>query len=513
MKEIPTEESAVKEANAVEKTEVADKASSSSFVFDVLKIASGTTFAQALTIIASPVLTRLYGPEAFGLSALFASLMGLIGVISCMRYERAIMLPKEDEDAANLLGLCMALDVLICTLTVPLIWLGGEHFLHLIGAPELGAYLWLIPPAAFLSGAYLALNYWNSRTKYFGRLSISRIISSVATTGTQLGAGFSGYTTGGSLIGASLTGSLVSTLVLGGQIWRDDRRLFSRIGIEGLVRVMRRYSNFPRFSIWSSLINALSLQLPAFLLSTFFSPVAVGYYAISVRVLYMPSDLIGTAISHVFFQRASVAKFEGDLATVVESTFKRLVMIGLFPMFFLSFFGRDVFFTAFGARWAEAGIYAQILAIWIFFSFISNPISTSLNVLERQNIFLIFEIFLFSTRAGSLFFGGLTDNIYLALVLFSASGVFAWACMCAWIFHELEISLSGIAKMFAKYIGYSLMALSIPLFLKFTGLLNPLQMLIPMIIAAILYYAIIFKDDREAILELRNMLKGKVSSR
>ncbi len=507
MKEIPTEGSAIKEANAVEKT------SSPSFVFDVLKIAGGTTFAQALTIMASPVLTRLYGPEAFGLSALFASLMGLIGVVSCLRYERAIMLPKEDEDAANLLGLCMALAVLICTLTVPLIWLEGEHFLQLIGAPELGAYLWLIPPAAFLSGAYLALNYWNSRTKHFGRLSVSRIISSVATTGTQLGAGFAGYTGGGSLIGAFLTGSLISTLTLGGQIWRDDRRLFSKICIRGMAREMRRYSNFPRFSIWSALINALSLQLPAFMLSMFFTPVAVGYYAISVRVLYMPSDLIGTAISHVFFQRASVAKFEGDLAAVVKSTFQRLVMIGLFPMFFLSFFGRDVFFTVFGARWAEAGIYAQILAIWIFFSFISNPISTSLNVLERQNVFLIFEIFLFSTRAGSLFFGGLTDNIHLALVLFSASGVLAWAGMCAWIFHELEISLYGIAKVFAKYIGYSLMALSIPLFLKFTGLLSPVQLLIPMMMAAVLYYAIILREDREAILELRNMLKRKGSSR
>ena len=42
----------------------------SSFASDVLTLAGGTTFAQILTILAAPVLTRLYGPEDFGVWAL-----------------------------------------------------------------------------------------------------------------------------------------------------------------------------------------------------------------------------------------------------------------------------------------------------------------------------------------------------------------------------------------------------------------------------------------------------------
>ena len=80
---------------------------SSSFATDVLKLVTGTTFAQIIAILASPLLTRLYGPEAFGFLALFTSITSIIGVIACMRYEMAIMLPKTDEEAANLPGLCL----------------------------------------------------------------------------------------------------------------------------------------------------------------------------------------------------------------------------------------------------------------------------------------------------------------------------------------------------------------------------------------------------------------------
>ncbi len=80
---------------------------SSSFTTDVLKLVTGTTFAQFIVILASPLLTRLYGPEAFGFLALFTSITSIIGVIACMHYEMRIILPKTDEKAANLLGLSL----------------------------------------------------------------------------------------------------------------------------------------------------------------------------------------------------------------------------------------------------------------------------------------------------------------------------------------------------------------------------------------------------------------------
>ncbi|MEN6313789.1 MAG: hypothetical protein ABFD25_06035, partial [Clostridiaceae bacterium] len=62
-----------------------DNSKKESFAFDVLTLAGGTTFAQILTILAAPVLTRLYGPDDFGIWALYLSITSIISVIACMR--------------------------------------------------------------------------------------------------------------------------------------------------------------------------------------------------------------------------------------------------------------------------------------------------------------------------------------------------------------------------------------------------------------------------------------------
>jgi lipopolysaccharide exporter len=408
-----------------------DALRSSSFATDVFKLVTGTTLAQVITILASPVITRLYGPEAFGFLAIFTSITSILGVIACMRYELAIMLPKTDEEAANLLGLCLICVTLVSGLMVLALYFGGDALLSLLRAPGLGSYLILVPPFIFISGVFVALNYWNSRTKHFGRLSVARVTRSLATTGTQLGAGFAGYVTGGSLIGANIVGSAVSTGVLGSQIWRDDRALLrSSISWKGMLKGLKRYKKFPLIDSGSALLNTISWQLPALLLTAFFSPVVVGFYSLGFMVLQMPMSLIGGAIAQVFFQRATEAYHQGSLASLTENIFVVLLKLSVFPMLLLAVIGEDLFLIVFGAAWGEAGIYSQLLSIWGIFWFISSPLSTILNVREKLTVGLGTTILNISTRFLSLIIGGLMGSAVLAIALFSASGVLVYGLAC-----------------------------------------------------------------------------------
>ena len=201
----------------------APPASRPSFSGDVLKLVTGTTFAQILVILASPLLTRLFSPEAFGLLAIFTSITKVLGVVSCLRYEFAIMLPDEERDAVNLLALCTAIVTGISLLALPFFIVFEPVIVSVLNAPGLTGYLWLVSPFVFVSGLFVALNYWNSRTRRYGRLSVARIVSSVAITGGQLAAGAAGMATGGALIWTSALGQGVGTAVLGAQILRDDR--------------------------------------------------------------------------------------------------------------------------------------------------------------------------------------------------------------------------------------------------------------------------------------------------
>lgn len=405
---------------------------SSSFASDVLKLVGGTAFAQIITILASPIITRLYGPEAFGFLAIFTSITSIIGVIACMRYEFSIMLPKADEKAANLLALCLLCVAAVSGLTVPALYFGGDALLSLLKTPGLDPYLILVPPFVFINGIFLALNYWNSRTRHFGRLSVARVTSSLAATGTQLGAGFSGYATGGSLIGASLVGVSISTGVLGAQIWRDDHSIFRRsISWRGMSEGLKRYKRFPLIDSSSALLNTVSWQLPAFLLAAFFSPEIVGYYALGFQMLQLPMSLIGGSVAQVFFQRASKARSDGTLPLLVENVFHSLVAIGIFPILTVAIVGPELFAVIFGDAWVEAGLYAQILSIWAFVWFISSPLSTLWSVLEKQDFGIRITSLNFVTRIISLVLGGVTGSPVVALTLFAFSGVLVYGYLSA----------------------------------------------------------------------------------
>lgn len=393
------------------------------FASDVLKLVSGTAVAQILTVASAPLITRLYGPEAFGLLALFVSIVNILLVISCLRYELAIMLPKEDKEAVNVLGVSLGFVAITSGLLIPLVGWFGRSFSRWLKSPELGDYLYLVPFAIFIGGTFLALNYWNSRTRQFGRLSVARVTGASTTTSIQLGAGFSGVISGGGLIVAFVAGSFVSTLLLGGQIWRQDRALIQRnLKFTKMVATLKRYHKFPLYDAWAGLLNAISWQLPTFLLSTFFSSAVVGYYALGNQLLRLPMSLIGNSIAQAFFPRAAEANIDGTLAIVVEDTFRYLVMLGMFPMFLLAIVGRDLFVSIFGSNWAEAGVYTQILSIWMFFWFISSPLSTLFRVLEKQEFSLGLNIVIFISRFVSIAIGGWLNNARLALLLFAISG-------------------------------------------------------------------------------------------
>lgn len=397
----------------------------SKFSKDILTLISGTTCAQIIIILASPLITRLFSPEAFGLAALFTSITSIFGVIICFRYELAIMLPESDEEAANVFGLCVVIAIFISLLSIPFLIVGQQSLIQYLKVPQFAQYVWLIPIGLFVSGMILACNYWNTRTKNFQPLSISRIASSFLTTGIQMGGGVLGYTSGVVLIGANLLGQFLTMLILSIQILKDYYHFFKcKINRKKMYEVSIHYNNFPKYDMWAALLNSISWQIPILLLTYFFSTTIVGNYSLGMVVIQMPMTIIGGAIAQVFYQKATEAKFKGNLRPLVLNFFYILVKIGMFPFLILAFIGKDLFIFFFGSPWGEAGMYVQILCPWAFFWFITSPISTIIPVLGKLKINLIINILMVLLRTISFIIGGIFGSIFLAICLFSASGFF-----------------------------------------------------------------------------------------
>lgn len=453
-----------------------------------MRLVTGTALAQIITLMAAPIVTRLYTPEVFGVAALFSSLTGILSVLACMRYELSIVLPDNDREAANLLGVSLCFSGLIALLTVLVIVFAGPQVLRWIRIPELEPYLWLAPIVVLIQGAFIALNYWNTRTKHFTRLSIARVTSAISTTTATLGAGFAGHATSEAKILARVGGQAVAMSVLGGQIWHDNGRFIqASITWREMWAGMKRYRKFPLYNSLSILINAASWQFPVIFFGVFFSPAVVGFYSLGFGILHMPLSMIIGAIGQVLLQRASAERKTGKLTLLVENICQQQITLLSVPIFILAIVGEDIFSLFFGLRWAEAGVYTQILAPWMLVWVIASPLSMIYIALEQQKKEPIAQGLIFSTRLLSIIIGGYFDSPRLAMILFSATGIFSYGYIIKVIFNLCHVSMYDFLKKNMKIIFIAICYI-IPLLLaKLTDLSQIVLLLISLITVTVYF--------------------------
>jgi len=160
------------------------------FLRSVTVLAGGTALGQGIVLVASPVLTRLYTSRDFGILAVFSSIIGILSIISTLRYEEAIPLPQGDADALNLCALSLGILLTIGVTTCAIIWILGDPIVSLLNVSELKPYLWVVPFALVGMGLYQILNYWAVRKAAFGVISRTKVSQGFALVVVQILIGF-----------------------------------------------------------------------------------------------------------------------------------------------------------------------------------------------------------------------------------------------------------------------------------------------------------------------------------
>ena len=400
-------------------------------------LVGGTAGAQVLMILASPVLTRLYTPDDFGLLAVYMGLLALFTVVASFMYELAIPLPETHKEAANILVLSLLIVLSTTAVSAALILIIGEQIANQLDAPKLANYLWLLPVGVFLSGCYKVFNYWAIRTKSFSSIAKTRVSQSLATIAVQL----LGFKLGGAaLLLGQAGGQGVGSVRLAKSALRHPE--FRRWQWAGVWHAAKRYKRFPIYSTWSGFANTAGVQLPPLLFASLFSAGAAGLYALAHRVLSLPMSLIGQAVGQVFFSGAAEAHREGRLGTLVISLHSRLSAIAMPPALILVIAGPELFRMVFGESWYQAGVFARWMAPWLYFVFATSPLSTLFSVIEKQGSGLVFQLVLLTTRVGSMIIGAHTGNLLLTIILFSSVSALCWIGFMFWIgYHAGKCSL------------------------------------------------------------------------
>ena len=418
------------------------------FIRNVLTVASGTACAQAVGMVFAPFITRLYGPEAFGLQGLFVSVVGLLSIFAALGYPTAIVLPKSDADALGLAKLAIAIGVTTAMVTTVALVFFGADLLRLLNAEAIAPFLFLIPIAMVFSVLSSVLAQWLIRKKAYQLTARFAVFTALLLNTAKTGMGLLAPSAlalivtnvAGSLIGTVLTFVGWKRLAKGG-----GKGEFVTASTATIRQLATRHKDFPLLRTPQNLINAFSQNLPILLLASYFGASASGQYTIALSVLALPANLIGNSVMAVFDPRITEAVHNGENARslIVRATLG-MAATGALPYLLVTVAGPFLFALIFGQEWRTAGVYAQWLAMWLFLQYINKPAVSAIPALRLQGGLLIYELFSTGTKIFALWLGfSVYGSAVVSVALFSLFGIVAYAWLILWVVYRSGRPIAG----------------------------------------------------------------------
>lgn len=408
---------------------------------NVIMLSSVTLFGQVLSVVFSPIWTRLYSPADYGIFGAYSSILLTIMAIAGLSLEQAIPIAEDENSAYDVLVLSILSVATIGILSGIILFAAGDIILKSTNLLLIAPYTWLIPIGVLWSGAYQSLNYLALRDKTISLLARTRMMQAVTsqvTIGTFAIVRPSPY--GFILSGIIANSAGMSTLAKNVKI-KDQGGARRFIATRQLKKALVRYWRFSALATPSTLLNRLGLFLPPLLLASYYGVEAAGWFVLAQRFITLPMSLVGGAVSQVFQSEASELvrndpkKLLALLDKITNKTFKAgffILAVGILaPLFFP---------IVFGPRWKTAGEFAFYLSFYCAIGIVVSPISILPVIVQRLNVKLVLD----GLRAFLVFLAFYIPH-FLAL---NAS----WAVIC---YSSVMIVLYMIGYIYYRYLAIS----------------------------------------------------------
>lgn len=405
----------------------------SDFAVHISTMVTGTALAQLINFAISPLITRLYSPAEQGIFSVYLAVVTLVTQIACGTYDRAIVLPEKDDDARDLAALSFFILLIVSILFLVFCLINNQ--LGLIKDLTQGPWL-LIPFNIFLLGLYQIFQAWQTRKKNFARISLSKVGQSISMAAVNISGGLLKLSSPG-LIYGTFAGQFVAVSIILANVRALIPSLKKATTKSNLLRQAIKYSDFPKYNLFQSLLDGARDSIIIFVISLFFASDLLGYYSFSLRILRAPLSIMGASTATVLYQKlASNINSGKPIFHVIKKICTQLALVIIPPFIILAIWGPKIFAFVFGSRWEMSGVFSQILIPWLIVGFFSSTFSQIPLVLNRQRTFFPIGIgynllIILSILIPTI----LWKNITFTLICLSVVGSLYLIGVTAWILH------------------------------------------------------------------------------
>lgn len=409
---------------------------SNPFFRSVLILLGGTTVAQTIPVLFSPILSRMFSPEQFGIYGIYITTINILTVLVCLKYDFAIVVAEEEREAGLLFWLCILIVAVFSVVSVAAFPFASE-ISSLFNVKDV-QWVYLTPISVALIGINGVLTYYNIRLKQYKDITNGLIIKSIVLSVGQLAAGFLGFFSVGLIVAHILSFAAGNTRLI--------KNLRGKVSLSGvhfkeILIVAKKHSRYPKYTLAGSIANTMAYNIISYFLSGIYNTTQLGYYSMVNRALGIPLNAVGTSVGQVFMRHAAENKNGGDLAGVFSRVSRAMFFLS-FPIFLLLyFFAPQVAGFVFGEEWIPAGRFIKILIPLFMIRFVVSPISTSALVLEKQKATMIWQICLIICSlipvAAQMLFG---LDIYTFLVIMTVTLSAAYAAFYLYCYQIIKRS-------------------------------------------------------------------------
>lgn len=358
------------------------KIKNNSFLKPIAILASGSLLAQLITFFCSPLLTRIYSTEDFGIFTFIISSVAIFSGSINGRYDVSIVTSRDNE-VYPLIKISLLL-MLVFSIAI---YLGFYIYVSFDSVDNpIKQYLFFIFILLLIAGLINVLNAYNNRHQNFKLMTQVYLIRSIAQNLLMIILGLVNLKSVGLLL-SQLLGQLFGIRKQSSNLSLLEMFSCSMWTFKKMIVVAKKYKSQIILSMPSTLLNALSYSLINIFIGMTFGMSILGLYSISVRILGLPLNIFSSNISKVHLSSANAEIKETNI--FYRSTIKTfwLSLAIIFPaMGILIVFAQDLVVIIFGEAWRYSGLYIQILAPMFALRFIAGSLGFSFIIAKKQKI-------------------------------------------------------------------------------------------------------------------------------
>ncbi|WP_188904465.1 oligosaccharide flippase family protein [Deinococcus aerophilus] len=394
----------------------------------------GTVLGQLAVFAVTPILTRLYAPEAFNDFGIYLAISGVFSVIATLRLEAAIPIARDNADAFNLTRVAFKTSCVIAILAIMLtFYVLSTGFLVVKSNPLI--FSLLVGISVLLIGAFQAISALQVRHDGYSVIARAKAAQGGVLAFGQVAIGFLFSAPIALVMGdvCSRIAGLSSSL----NLYRRETKVQS---VQNNLVVLSNYLNFPKFSAPAALINSLGTQAPIFLLGIFFTPSSVGFYVFANRLIAIPVSLIATTLGQVFLGELGKALSSGSSIFTVVSRYFRISIL-LVICFSLVSIPLNTLLSPFilGDKWRASIPIINALLIMAIFQVPISTISQTLNSLGRNSWQLAWDIIRIVLVTAAISFSSIfSKNLNLVIYVYVTASIVAYIILLGLIYSSVK---------------------------------------------------------------------------